>query len=301
MTAALARALFGISFQNPIVLAAGTAGYGRELAGVMALERLGGIVCKAVSAAPRAGNRPPRVGEFAGGMINSVGLANPGLARAAADDVPGCVAAAGACRVFVNVVGFTAGEYAAVVRGLEPVAGVTGYELNLSCPNTSAGGIEFGADAAMVERIVRECRAATTRPLLVKLSPALPDIAAMAAVAAGAGADGISVVNTLPGWVPDADGRSARLGHGQGGVSGPLLLPVALLAVQRVVARTGVPVLGVGGVRSADDARAMLDAGASLVGIGTAALADPRLPERIVRELARRAPASGSRPSAPVP
>jgi dihydroorotate dehydrogenase (NAD+) catalytic subunit len=286
MSPALGRSLFGTTFANPIILAAGTAGYGLELAGVTDLERLGGIVCKAVSAEPREGNRPPRVAEFPGGMLNSVGLANPGLARVSSHELPRLTAALTRCRILVNVVGFTSGEYARVVAGLESVEGITAYELNLSCPNTSAGGVEFGADAECVRRIVAECRALTRRGLAVKLSPALPDIAALALVARDAGADAITVVNTLPGLLYDGD--ATRLGHGNGGVSGPVLLPIGVLAVVRVLERTGgMPVIGVGGVRTAADARQYLRAGATLVGIGTAALADPRVPERVVRDLER--------------
>lgn len=286
MAGALARDLFGQHFQNPVLLAAGTAGFGRELAGVMDLERLGGLVTKAVSVAPRSGNRPPRVAEFRGGMLNSVGLANPGLEHVRAVELPWLASNLRRARVLVNVVGFTIDEYAEVVGGLEDAAGITAYELNLSCPNTHAGGIEFGADHDCVTRIVAACRARTRRALIVKLSPVLPDIAATALVARDAGADAVSLVNTLPGALREADGRTPRLGHGQGGVSGPVLLPVGVLAVARVVEHTGgMPVIGVGGIRSADDARQYLRVGASLVAIGTAGLADPRAPERIVRDL----------------
>ena len=284
MAASLARDLLGHHFQNPVLLAAGTAGYGLELDGVVDLERLGGIVCKAVSREPRVGNRPPRVAEFAGGMLNSVGLANPGLARVREHELPRLVARLRLARVLVNVVGFTIDEYAEVVSGLDDLEGITGYELNLSCPNTSAGGIEFGADPGCIERIVRSCRLATRRLLAVKLSPVLPDIAAAAVVARDAGADAISVVNTLPGLLHAGD--RPRLGNGNGGMSGPALLPVGVLATARVVERTGgMPVIGVGGIRSADDARQYLRVGATLVAIGTAGLADPRLPERVVRDL----------------
>jgi dihydroorotate dehydrogenase (NAD+) catalytic subunit len=174
------------------------------------------------------------------------------------------------------------------VAGLDGVPGVAGFELNLSCPNTSAGGIEFGADPECVRRIVASCRARTRLAISAKLSPVLPDIPGMALVARDAGADAVSVVNTLPGLLFAEHGAAPRLGNGNGGVSGPVLLPVGVLAVARVVERTdGMPVIGVGGVRSADDVRQYLRAGASLVGIGTAALADPRLPERIIRELER--------------
>jgi len=282
----LFRDLFGTRFQNPVLLAAGTAGYGLELEGVMDLERLGGIVCKAVSREPRAGNPAPRVAEFAGGMLNSVGLANPGLEHVRTHELPALDRRLRRARILVNVVGFTVDEYAEVVSGLEEVEGITAYEINLSCPNTSAGGIEFGADAGSVAAIVSACRRATRRGLAAKLSPVLPDIAGMAVVARDAGADAISVVNTIPGSL--YHGAVQRLGNGSGGVSGPVLLPVGVLAVTRVLERTGgMPVIGLGGIRSAADVEQYLRAGAALVGIGTAALADPRLPERIVRDLER--------------
>lgn len=287
-TGDLSRTVLGRTFQNPLILAAGTAGFGRELAGVMDLDRLGGLVTKAVSLAPRAGNRPPRVAEFRGGMLNSVGLANPGLERVRDEYLPWLATRLRRAQVLVNVVGFAVEEYAEVVGELDGAAGVAAFELNLSCPNTSAGGIEFGADPECVRRIVATCRARTRLPLSAKLSPVLPDIPGMALVARDAGADAVSVVNTLPGLLFAGTGDEPRLGNGNGGVSGPVLLPVGVLAVARVVERTGgMPVIGVGGVRSADDVRQYLRAGASLVGIGTAALADPRLPERIIRDLER--------------
>jgi dihydroorotate dehydrogenase (NAD+) catalytic subunit len=283
----LSRTVFGRTFQNPILLVSGTAGFGRELAGVVDLERLGGLVTKAVSVEPRDGNRPPRVAEFRGGMLNSVGLANPGLAAVREHQLPWLAAHLRRAQVLVNVVGFTVEEYAQVVAGLDGAAGVAGFELNLSCPNTSAGGIEFGASADCVRRIVSLCRARTRMPLVAKLSPVLPDIAGMALVARDAGADGITVVNTLPGLL-HGDTGMPRLGNGNGGVSGPALLPIGVLATARVVERTdGMSVIGCGGVRSAEDVRQYLRVGASLVGMGTAAMADPRLPERIVRELER--------------
>ena len=284
----LAREVFGARFQNPILLASGTAGYGRELEGVMELDRLGGLVTKAVSLEPRVGNAPPRVTEFRGGMLNSVGLANPGLAQVRAVDLPWLFRRLGAAKVLVNVVGFTLDEYASVIEGLNDLEGITAYELNLSCPNTAAGGLEFGADPAAVTAIISRCRRVTKRPLVAKLSPVLPDIAAVAIIARDAGADGVAVVNTLPGLALDRHGV-ARLGNGNGGASGPVLLPAGVLAVRRVRERDpDLPVIGLGGVRSADDVRQYLAVGASLVGIGTGAMADPRLPGRIIRELERR-------------
>jgi dihydroorotate dehydrogenase (NAD+) catalytic subunit len=283
----LSRELFGRRFQNPLLLAAGTAGFGRELDGVLDLECLGGLVTKAVSLEQRPGNLPPRVAEFSGGMLNSVGLANPGVERVRSDYLPWLARHLVRAHVLVNVVGFTIEEYAEVVRRLDGSPVVAAFELNLSCPNTSAGGIEFGADSGCLQRIVSACRACTARPLVAKLSPVLPDIAGMAVAARDAGADAITVVNTIPGTLSFADGRQ-RLGHASGGISGPALLPIGVLAVTRIVDRVpDVPIIGVGGARSAADVRQYLRAGASLVAIGTAAMADPRLPQRIVRELER--------------
>jgi dihydroorotate dehydrogenase (NAD+) catalytic subunit len=283
----LAREVLGVRFQNPLLLASGTAGYGRELDGVMDLDALGGIVTKAVSLEPRAGNRPPRVAEFRGGMLNSVGLANPGLRQVHQTDLPWLLARVRVARVVVNVVGFEVHEYAEVIAGLDDLGGITAYELNLSCPNTAAGGLEFGADPASVAAIVSGARRATRRPLIAKLSPALPDIAGLAQVARDAGADGIAVVNTMPGMALDETG-APKLGNGNGGASGPALLPAGVLAVRRVSQRLpGTPVIGVGGIRSAADVRQYLAAGASLVAIGTGALAHPRLPARILRDLER--------------
>jgi dihydroorotate dehydrogenase (NAD+) catalytic subunit len=218
-------------------------------------------------------------------MINSVGLANPGVARVRDDYLPWLAARRVQAQILVNVVGFTVDEYGEVIDRLNGAPGITAFELNLSCPNTSAGGIEFGADAGCVRRIVSQCRARTALPLIAKLSPVLPDVAAMALVARDAGADAVSAVNTMPGLIYDGK-RGSRLGNGHGGVSGPGLLPLGVLAVARIVERAeGLPVIGVGGIGSAADVRQYLRAGASLVAIGTAALADPRLPERIVQDL----------------
>jgi dihydroorotate dehydrogenase (NAD+) catalytic subunit len=283
----LSRTLFGFRFQNPLLLAAGTAGFGRELDGVIDLDRLGGLVTKAVSREPREGNPPPRVAEFRGGMLNSVGLANPGLDRVRQYELPWLARRLARARVLVNVVGFTIEEYADVVAGLDGVEGITAFELNLSCPNTSAGGIEFGADPECVSRIVSLCRRRTAVPLIAKLSPVLPDIGTMALAARDAGADAVTVVNTMPGLLFGSQGR-VRVGNGNGGVSGPALLAVGVLAVARVAERTGgMLVIGVGGVRSADDVEQYLQVGATLVGVGTGALADPHLPERILDQLER--------------
>lgn len=285
---ALAVSVAGVTFQNPIVLAPGTAAYGRELSGVIAFGALGGIGTKAVSPKPRAGAPAPRVAEAADGvMINAVGLANPGLDEVKRVELPWLAEHAGRARVLVNVVGDTVEDYATVVSALTDQAGVDIFELNVSCPNVRAGGMEFGADPATLAAVVRGARAATRLPLFVKLSPATPDIAASACVAVDAGADGITLVNTMPGLVIDVERRRPALGFGSGGVSGPPLLPVGVLATWKVRRAVRVPLFGVGGVSSATDALQYLIAGASLVGIGTAAMRDPRVPERVVRDLGR--------------
>jgi dihydroorotate dehydrogenase (NAD+) catalytic subunit len=220
-------------------------------------------------------------------MINAVGLANPGLEEVRRTDLPWLAEHVHRARVLVNVVGNTAEDYASVVAGLADAPGTDGFELNVSCPNVKAGGMEFGADPCALEQVVRGARAATRRPLFVKLSPTLPDIASSARVAVDAGADAITLVNTIPGLVIDVDRRRPALGFGTGGVSGPPLLPVGVLATWKVRRAVQVPILGIGGVSSAHDALQYLIAGASLVGVGTAALRDPRAPERIVRDLAR--------------
>lgn len=280
----LARSVAGIAFPNPVLLAAGTAGFGREIAGVIRLERLGGLITKAVSLTPRAGNLAPRVAELPGAMLNSIGLANPGVAHVTSAELPWLRQHAPTLPVLVNVVGFTVEEYASVIAALDDSPGHAGYEINLSCPNTSAGGVEFGADATSVDAVIAGCRRVTRRPLFAKLSPVLPNIPAIARAAKDAGADGVSLVNTMPGTAYDDD--VPRLGNGFGGMSGPALRPVGLLAVRRTAeALPGFPIIGVGGISRAVHVLDYLRAGAALVAIGTAALADPRLPERLVTEL----------------
>ncbi|HLA91357.1 MAG TPA: dihydroorotate dehydrogenase [Gemmatimonadaceae bacterium] len=283
----LAATAAGLTFQNPVLLAAGTAAYGRELADVVALDALGGLVTKAVSLEPRAGASAPRVADFGDGMINAVGLANPGVAEVKAHHLPWLAATLTRARVLVNVVGRVVEEFGDVVAALEDAPGVHAFELNVSCPNTRAGGLEFGADPASLDAVVRRARAATRRALFVKLSPTLPDVGDAARRAVDAGADGITVVNTMPGLVIDVATRRPVLGYGTGGVSGPGLRPVGVLATWRVRQAVRAPIIGAGGVATAEDALQYLLAGATLVAIGTAALANPRAPERLVRDLAR--------------
>ena len=290
---ALAVRVAGLEFQNPVVLAAGTAAYGRELDAIVHLDSLGALVTKAVSPKPRSGAPSPRVAEFDGGMINAVGLANPGVDAVRREHLPWLARFLPRTRKLANIVGFSVEEFAAVIAELdaaldgESPGALDGYELNVSCPNTKAGGLEFGADPGSLDDVVRRARAVTRRPLFVKLSPTLPDIARSASVAVDAGADAITLVNTIPGLVIDIAHRRPALGFGTGGVSGTALRPVGVLATWKVHNAVNVPILGIGGVASAADALQYLIAGASLVGIGTAMLRDPRVPERVVDELAR--------------
>jgi dihydroorotate dehydrogenase (NAD+) catalytic subunit len=275
-----------IEFQNPVLLAAGTAAYGRELQGVMQLDALGGIITKAVSPEPRKGAPAPRVAEFEGGMINAVGLANPGLSAVREHDIPWLEQNVRDARVIVNVVGSVLEDFATVVAGLDDLGRVDAFELNVSCPNTKAGGMEFGADREILGELIVRARAATAKPLFVKLSPTLSDIAGTARAAVDAGADGLTLVNTIPGLVIDIEKRRPALGFGTGGVSGPGLLPVGVLAVWKVTRAVNVPVIGVGGVSKGTDAIQYLMAGASLVAMGTAAMRDPRAPQRVIAGIA---------------
>lgn len=295
----LAVQVAGLEFQNPVVLAAGTAAYGRELADVVRLDALGGLVTKAVSPEPRGGAPAPRVAEFDGGMINAVGLANPGVDEVIRAHLPWLARSLPQVRKLANIVGFSVEEFANVIAKLddavngELAGALDGYEINVSCPNVKAGGMEFGADAAALAEVVRRARSATRRPVFVKLSPTLPDIARSAEIAVDAGADGLTLVNTIPGLVIDVAHRRPALGFGTGGVSGTALLPVGVLATWKVSRRVQVPLLGIGGIASAEDALQYIIAGASLVGIGTAMLRDPRTPERVARDLERWCAANG--------
>lgn len=277
----------GLRFQNPVLLAAGTAAYGRELRDVVELDTLGGLVTKAVSPRPRVGAVAPRVAEFPGGMINAVGLANPGMAEVRETELPWLASNLGRARVLVNVVGDAPEDFATVVAHLEDAKGLDGFELNVSCPNVKAGGVEFGADPRTLRDVVTRAREATRRPVFVKLSPTLADVAQAASIAVDAGADGITVVNTIPGLMIDLETRRPALGFGSGGVSGVSLLPVGVLATWRVSRAVQVPIIGVGGITTAEDALQYLIAGASLVALGTASMRDPRNAHRLVRALER--------------
>lgn len=281
----LAQTLFGVEFQNPVLLASGTCGYGEELDECIDIDQLGGLVTKAVTLEPRQGNPGPRVAEFAAGMINSVGLANVGLQETKARKLPWLASRLRRAQVLVNVAGRTVEEYAEIVRTLDDAPGFLGYELNVSCPNVKEGGAVFSCRADLLAAAVSAARAATRRPLIVKLAPNVPDIGVMAEVAEAEGADGLSLINTFPGLLFDLRTRRAALGGGTGGVSGPAILPMGVHAVWQARRRVRLPIIGVGGIRTSGDALQYIFAGASLVQIGTASFADPRAAERVLSGL----------------
>lgn len=282
----LEQTRFGARFSNPVLLAAGTCGFGEELSTLTDLTALGGIVTKSVTLEPRSGNPAPRVAELPGAMMNSIGLANPGLEAVCRDKLPWIRENLSATNVFVSVAGHTTEEYAEVVGGLDAEAGFLGFELNLSCPNDSGlDGLPFSLDPAALQRTVEAVRGVTERPLLVKLAPNVPDVGAAAAIAVDAGADGVTLINTMPGLVIDPDTRRASLGAGQGGLSGPAMRAVGVAAVHSARKRTGAPIVGVGGITCEEDVLQYILAGACLVQVGTANFASPRAANRIVEGL----------------
>ncbi len=271
-----------LDFRAPVLLAAGTCGFGEEVAGVLDLSRIGGFVTKSITSEPRRGNAAPRVTEFPAGMLNSIGLANPGVEKARSEVLPRVVQRfADDTRIVVSVAGHTEAEYLHILERLDPVEGFVAFELNLSCPNDARrGGAPFALDPDALTRVVRGARERTDRPLFAKLAPNDPDLAGTARTAVGAGADALTLVNTLPGRVYTPAGRDA-IGAGQGGVSGPALRAVGVQAVAAVRAAVDVPLIGVGGVMNASDARQYFEAGAALVQMGTASFAQPRAAERV--------------------
>lgn len=289
----LEQEVFGALFQNPVLLASGTCGYGEELADVLDVDRLGGLAIKAVTVEPRAGNAAPRVTEFHAGMLNAIGLANVGLDAFRKERLPWLRARLQHARVLVNVAGRTAQEFGEIVRALDDEDGFVAFELNVSCPNVKEGGAIFSAREDLLAEVVRTARAATRRPLIIKLAPNVPDIGAMAAVAVAEGADGLTLINTAPGLLFDVRTRRAVLGNGTGGVSGPALLPIGVHAVYQARRRVDVPIIGVGGIRTGMDAVQYLLAGATLVQIGTASFADPRSAMRVLQELENYGAAEG--------
>ncbi|MGO8693263.1 MAG: dihydroorotate dehydrogenase [Rectinemataceae bacterium] len=262
-----------LELPNPVGVASGTFGYGAEYETLVDIDGLGALYTKAVTPEPRPGNEVPRIVETPSGMLNSIGLANPGLEAFVTQKLPALRAYR--CPVIVNVAGFSEDDYLRVVERIETEGGVSGYEINVSCPNVEHGGLSFGTDPAQVERLTSALRAATKRCLIVKLTPNVTDIAAIAKAAEAGGADAISCINTLVGMAVDVKRRRPRLAAGTGGLSGPAIRPVGVASVYRVSRAVSIPVIGLGGIMSANDALEYLLAGARAVQIGTGTFVDP--------------------------
>jgi dihydroorotate dehydrogenase (NAD+) catalytic subunit len=273
----------GLRLKNPILASSGTFGYGLEFESVLNLSSLGGFVVKGLSREPIEGNRPPRLVETAAGMLNSIGLQNVGVRVFVAEKLPRLAKLDTA--VFANVFGYQPEDYVEVLRVLEDSDGLAGYELNVSCPNTKRGGMQFASDPALLAEVVELARKAVTRrPLIVKLSPNVTDIALMARTAEQAGADALSLVNTFVGLAIDARARKPHLGAGFGGLSGPAIKPIALRMVYQAAQAVKIPVVGIGGIATGEDVAEFLICGASAVQVGTATFWDPRRPEELVTE-----------------
>src|SRR6266404_9980895 len=276
----------GITFKNPVIASAGTFGYGIEFEDIVTLEKLGGFVTKGLSREPMVGNPPPRLFETAAGMLNSIGLQNIG-ARAFIDEKLPKLAHKKNVVVICNVFGYTREDYEATIRILNEAEGIAAYELNVSCPNTKHGGMAFGSDRAMLEELVASCKAASRRPLIVKLSPNVTSIPLKAKSAENAGADAISLVNTFVAMAIDAETRKPRISNITAGLSGPAIKPIALRMVYEAAHSVDIPVIGMGGITTGQDVIEFMLAGAAAVQVGAANYFDPCATERIVGDLER--------------
>lgn len=269
----------GVPFKNPIITASGTYGFGKDYIDLFPLEKLGGIACKGTTLLERMGNPPPRIAETASGILNSVGLQNPGIDHFIENDLPWLKEQNTV--VIANIAGGTHEEYCEIARRLDSTT-VDMIELNISCPNVREGGVSFGTSCQSVERVTKLVRQATSKPLIVKLTPNVSDIGEIAACAEASGADAISLINTLTGMKIDIKTRRPLLKNNTGGLSGAAVLPVAVRMVWQAAARVSVPVIGMGGVATWQDAVEMILAGASAVQVGTANFTDGYAPLRII-------------------
>jgi dihydroorotate dehydrogenase (NAD+) catalytic subunit len=275
----------GLQLQNPVIAASGTCGYGEELHPFVDLNCLGAVVVKGLSLQPWHGNPGPRLAETAAGMLNSVGLHNIGIEAFIADKLPRLRRYR--TQIIANFFGATPAEYAAVAKRASEAEGIAALEANISCPNVQHGGLLFSSDPQLTFEVVSRVREATSLPLIVKLSPNVTDIAAIARAAEDAGADAVSLINTLLGMAIDLETRTTRLPLGTGGLSGPAIKPVALRMVWQVAQAVSIPVIGIGGICSGEDALEFLVAGATACQVGTASFVDPAACRTILTEIRR--------------
>jgi dihydroorotate dehydrogenase (NAD+) catalytic subunit len=282
----LSTSVAGIALKNPVIAASGTFGYGIEFEDVVHLNRLGGFVVKGLSKESMPGNPPPRLYETAAGMLNAIGLQNIG-ARAFVDEKLPKLREMKDIVIFANVFGYTRADYEQTLQILNEGEGIAAYELNVSCPNTAHGGIQFGSDPRSLDEVVAMARRISHRPLIVKLSPNVTSIAQMARVAEDAGADAISLVNTFIAMAIDPETRKPRIANLTAGLSGPAIKPIALRMVYDAYKAVKIPVIGMGGISKAEDIVEFMLAGATAVEIGTASYWDPVATEKIVGELER--------------
>jgi dihydroorotate dehydrogenase (NAD+) catalytic subunit len=276
--------LAGLDLVSPVIAASGTFGYGIEFEEIVSLERLGGFVTKGISLHPMAGHAAPRLIQTAAGMLNAIGLQNVGVEEFIIKKLAP-LARYPLAKVIVNVFGYTVTEYIQVIERLNQADGIAAYELNVSCPNVHAGGMAFGSDPGSLEYLVSRARSASSRPLIVKLSPNVTSIANMAKIAADAGADALSMTNTFLAMSIDTETRRPRLTNVTGGLSGPAIKPIALRMVYETARAVRIPILGMGGIVTPEDAVEFLLAGATAVQVGTASYADPRATERLAKGL----------------
>jgi dihydroorotate dehydrogenase (NAD+) catalytic subunit len=264
----------GIKLKNPVLTASGTFGYGEEYADIVDLNRLGGVIVKGISLRPIQGNPPPRIWETPSGMLNAIGLENPGVDVFLRDKLPFLRNYDTA--VIVNIFGYSLEEYVGVAERLDGVQGVSGLEVNISCPNVKAGGIVFGTNLKAAFELLSAVRKATKLPIIAKLSPNVTDITEFAKAARDAGCDGLSLINTLLGMAIDVRSRRPRLANCTGGLSGPAIRPVAVRMVWQAAKAISLPIIGMGGIMTAEDALEFILAGASAVAVGTANFVNPR-------------------------
>ena len=271
----------GIVLKNPVLTASGTFGYGREYAHYFDISKLGAIITKGLSMQPKTGNSGDRITETACGMLNAIGLENIGVERFLSDELP--ILQKLDATVIVNIFGNNQSDYAALAAKLDDVAGITALEINISCPNVKAGGIQFGTDPETAAKLVAAVRKKTSLPLITKLSPNVSDIVAVARAVEEAGSDALSLINTLLGMAIDLDRKKPVLGNVTGGLSGPAIKPIALRMVYQVAQAVSIPVIGIGGIVSSRDALEFLLAGATAIEVGTASFINPRIAIEIVK------------------